>query len=61
MKSVNLNNQINVTMWKVASYNLTAGMLCNSFKETVKDFIASNQAFTFMTGIRGTPIFYLMF
>ena len=45
MQSVNLNNQINIAMRKVASNNLTAGMLCSNFKEKVKDFIASDQAF----------------
>ena len=47
MQSVNLNNQINIAMRKVASNNLTAGMLCSNFNEKVKDFIASDQAFTF--------------
>ena len=41
MQSVSLNNQINIAMRKFASGNLTAGMICNIFKESVKDFIAS--------------------
>ena len=61
MQSVNLNNQINIAMRKVASNNLTAGMLCSNFKEKVKDFIASDQAFTFMSGIKGTPAYWKKF
>ena len=61
MQSVNLNNQTNIAMRKVASNNLTAGMLCSNFKEKVKDFIASDQAFTFMSGIKGTPAYWKKF
>ena len=61
MQSVNLNNQIIIAMRKVASDNLTAGMLCSNFKEKVKDFVASDQAFTFMSGIKGTPAYWEKF
>ena len=61
MQSVNLNNQTNIAMRKVASNNLTAGMLCSNFKEKVKDFIASDKAFTFMSGIKGTPAYWKKF
>ena len=61
MQSVNLNNQINIAMRKVASNNLTAGMLCSNFKEKVKGFIASDQAFTFMSGIKGAPAYWKKF
>ena len=33
-------------------------MLCNNFMEKVKDFIASDQVFTFMTCIKGTPAYW---
>ena len=61
MQSVNLNNQINIAMRKVVSYNLTEGMLCNNFKKKVKDFIASNQGFTFMSTIKETPAYWKKF
>ena len=65
MQCVNLYNQINIAMRKVTSDKLTAGMFSSSFKYKVKYFIASDQAFTFMNGIKGTPgywkNFYLMF
>ena len=54
-------------MRNVSSDNLTAVMLCKSFKKRVKGFIAGDQGFTFMNGIKGTPDywkeknFYLMF
>ena len=55
MQSVNLHNQINIAMRKVTSGQLTAGMLSSNFKDKGKDFIASDQAFTFINGIKGTP------
>ena len=57
MQSTNLNNKINIAMRKVASNNLTAGILCKIFKERVKDFIAKGQEFTFMSGIKETPAY----
>ena len=42
-------------MRKVTSDKLTVGMLSSNFKEKVKDFIASNQGFTFMNGFKGIP------
>ena len=58
---------MNIAMRNVSSDNLTAVMLCKSFKKRVKGFIAGDQGFTFMNGIKGTPDywkeknFYLMF
>ena len=54
---LSLNSQINISMRKVVSDNLTGGMLCNSFNEKIKHFRASDQAFTFMSGNKGTPAY----
>ena len=54
MQCVNLYNQIKIAMRKVTSDKLTAGMFSSNFKDKVKYFIASDQAFTFMNGIKGT-------
>ena len=61
MQSVNLHNQINIVMRKVSSDKLTAGMLISNFKDKVKDFIASDQAFIFMNGSKGTPAYWKEF
>ena len=45
-------------MRKVKSDKLTTGMLSSNFKDKVKDVIASDQAFTFMNGIKGTPSYW---
>ena len=45
-------------MRKVASNQLTAGMLSSNFNEKVKKFIARDQAFTFMNCIKGTPAYW---
>ena len=60
-QSVNLHNQINIVMRKVTSDKLTAGMLSSNLKDKVKDFIASDQTFTFMNGIKGTPAYWKNF
>ena len=57
MQKLNRSNQINIAMRKVTSNPLTAGMLSSNFNEKVKEFIASDQAFTFMNSIKGTPAF----
>ena len=51
MQKLNLSNQIHIAMRKVTSSQLTAGMLSSNFNEKVKEFIVSNQAFTFMNSI----------
>ena len=48
-------------MRKVTSDKLTAGMFSSNFKDKVKDFIASDQAFTFTNGIKGTPAYWKKF
>ena len=55
MQSVNLRNHVSIAMRKVTSDKLTAGMLSSNFKDKVKGFIASHQAFTFMNAIKVTP------
>ena len=54
MQKLNLSSQINIAMRKVTSSQLTAGMVSSNFNEKVKEFIASNQALTFMNSIKGT-------
>ena len=61
MQKLNLSNQINIGMRKVTSNQLTAGMLSSNFNEKLKEFIASNQAFTFMNSIKGTPAYWKKF
>ena len=48
-------------MRKVASDTLTAGMLGRNFKEKVKEFIATDKAFSFMNCIKGTPAYWKKF
>ena len=33
-------------------------MLSSNFKDKVNDFIANDQAFTFINGIKGTPAYW---
>ena len=36
-------------------------MLSSNFNEKIKEFIASDQAFTFMNSIKGTPVYWKKF
>ena len=48
-------------MQKVKTNQLTAGMLSRNFKESVKSFVANDEAFNFMTTIKGTPAYWNFF
>ena len=45
-------------MRKAVTTNLTAGMLSRNFKEIMHQFIASNEAFSFMNTIKRTPAYW---
>ena len=45
MQQLNLNSQNNISMKKVCTNQLTAGMLSNNFSDTVKSFIAKDDSF----------------
>ena len=42
-------------------HDLNAGVLSKNFKDTVKDFISSEKAFSFMSMIKGTPAYWKKF
>jgi len=48
-------------MQKVRADGLTAGMISSNFKERVKSFIASDDAFAFMNTLKGTPAYWKRF
>ena len=58
MQNLNLSNQINIAMRKETLSQLTVGMLSSNVNEKVKHFIASDQTFTFMNSIKGTPAYW---
>ena len=46
-------------MRKVSGVSLNAGVLNNScFHETVKQWVSNDQAFRFMSSIKGTPSYW---
>ena len=58
LQQLNLRSKINIAMKKVACRNVNAGMLSENFQETVQDFIANDNAYKFMTTIKGTPAYW---
>ena len=48
-------------MRKPTSNQFTTGMLSSNFNEKVKEFIASDEAFTFMNSMKGTPAYWKTF
>ena len=55
LQKVKLSSQINIAKKKVISNNLTAGILSENFQQRVKELIAKDKAFNFMSSIKGTP------
>ena len=61
IQKLNRNSQINIAMRKPTSNQFTTGMLSSNFNEKVKEFIASDEAFTFMNSMKGTPAYWKTF
>ena len=56
-QQLKLQSQINITMKKVCSGHLTAGVSSQIFSETAKSFIVNNEAYHFMNTTNGTPAY----
>ena len=61
MQQLNLNSKVNIAMKKVKTGQLTAGMLSRNFKESVKSFVANDEAYSFMNTMKGTPAYWKRF
>ena len=61
LHGVQLSSQINIAITKVISNNLTAEMLSKNFKQRVKELIAQDKAFSFMSSIKDTPVYWKTF
>jgi len=58
LQQLNLRSKINIAIKKVTCNNVTAGILGQNFHETVKSYIASDNAYRFMSTIKGTPAYW---
>ena len=58
MQKIQLNDQINIAMKKIASDSLNAGKLSKNFKATIQQFIAQDKAYSFISSIKGTPAYW---
>ena len=61
MQKIQLNDQINTAMKKIASDSLNAGKLSKNFKATIQQFIAQDKAYSFMSSIKVTPAYWKKF
>ena len=61
MQKLNLSNQINIAMGKFNSHQLLSGILICNFNEKIRESIASDEAFTFMSSIKGTSAYWKKF
>ena len=61
IQKLNRKCQINIAMRKPTSNQFTTDMLSSNFNEKVKEFIASDEAFTFMNSMKGTPAYWKTF
>ena len=60
-RQLKLNSQINIAIKKLCGRNLNAGMFSGKFTETVKSFISKDEAYNFMSSIKGTPAYWEKF
>ena len=60
-QQMKLQRQINIALKKVCTGRITAGMLSHNFSDTVKSFIANDEAYHFMNTIKGTPAYWKRF
>ena len=60
-QQMKLQRQINIALKKVCTDRITAGMLSHNFSDTVKSFIANDEAYHFMKTIKGTPAYWKRF
>ena len=51
-QQMKLQSQINIALKKVCTGRVTAGMLSHNFSDTVKSFIANDEAYHFMNTIK---------
>ena len=56
-----LHSSINFAMHKITPGALTAGIVKNNFKATIEEFVASDNAFSFMSLVKGTPAYWKQF
>ena len=61
MQHLNLNNSINTALKKIQTEGLTAGRLSQNFKETISNLIANDDAFSFMSNLKGSPAYWKKF
>ena len=54
-----LCSSINFAIHKIESATLTAGMVKNTVKGSIERFPASGNAFSFMSSVKGTPVYWI--
>ena len=60
-QQMKLQSQINIALKKVSTCRITSGMLSHNFSDTVKSFIANDEAYHFINTIKGTPYYWKRF
>ena len=56
-----LRSSINFAMHKIKPGTLTAGTVNSNFKRAIEWFVASDNAFSFMSSVKGTPAYWKQF
>ena len=60
-QQLKLNSEINIALRKVCTGTVTAGMLSQSFADTVQSFVGKDEVYRFMNTIKGTPAYWKKF
>ena len=57
-QKIQVNDQNNIAMKKIAPDSLNEGKLIKIFKATMQQFIAQDKVYSFMSSIKGTPAYW---
>ena len=58
---LHLSSPITFAIHTITLGTLTAGMVKNNFEEAIKSFVASDNAFSFIRRVKGTPEYWKLF
>ena len=61
LRNVGMKQQITIAMRKVTGILNASSFRSVKFRETVKDFVAGDQTFSFMNTIKGNPAYWERF
>ena len=61
VEQCHLKSLINIALQKIRCSELTASSIKGNYKESIKQLLANDNGFSFMTNVKGTPTYWKQF